>query len=56
VARTAAIQATLARVKRHQCQRRCNKITACPASQAMMDRGEIQTSTRMTSSRPLAAG
>jgi hypothetical protein len=45
-----------ARVKRHQCQRRCSKITACATSQATMDRGENQTSTSMTSSGPLVAG
>ena len=55
-ASTTAIQARLARVKRHQCQRRCSRITACPTSQATMDSGENQTSSRMTSSRPLAAG
>ena len=55
-ASTAAIQARLARAKRHQCQRRWSRITACPASQATMDSGENQTSTSMTSSRPLAAG
>ena len=55
-ASTSAIQARLARVKRHQCQRRWSKITACPTSQATMDSGENQTSSTMTSSRPLAAG
>jgi hypothetical protein len=46
----------LARVKRHQCQRRWSKIAAWPISHATMDRGEIQTNSRMTRSRPLAAG
>jgi GTP cyclohydrolase FolE2 len=45
-----------ARAKRHQCQRRWTKITACPSSQAMMESGENQTSTSMTSNKPLAAG
>ena len=43
-------------MKRHQCQRRCSRITAWPSSQATMDSGENQTSSSMTSSRPLAAG
>jgi hypothetical protein len=38
-ASTTPIVARLARVKRHQCQRRCNKITACPSSHATMERG-----------------
>ena len=38
-ASTTPIQARLARVKRHQCQRRCSRITACPTSQATMDSG-----------------
>jgi hypothetical protein len=48
--------ARLARVKRHQCQRRWSKITACPNSQATRDSGENQTSSSMTSSKPWAAG
>jgi hypothetical protein len=55
-ASTTPMAARLARAKRHQCQRRCSKIPACPSSQATMDRGENQTSSTMTSSRPLAAG
>jgi hypothetical protein len=43
-------------VKRHQCQRRWSKITACPTNQATSDRGENQTSSTMTSNKPLVAG
>jgi hypothetical protein len=55
-ASTTPMAARLARVKRHQCQRRCNRIKAWPSSHTMMDSGENQTSTSMTSNKPLAAG
>jgi hypothetical protein len=53
---TTAMAARLAKAKRHQCQRRCTRITAWPASHATMESGENQNSSSMTSSSPLAAG